>query len=75
MKGAATRQLVEEGLHPLAEFPRKDGSLPSPWAKGLRKVFRSTPAEVRQSIGYALDNLVDAGLKPQPWSFITSYTE
>ena len=73
LKGAATRQLVDEGLHPLAKFPRKDGSLPSPWAKGLRKVFRSTPAEVQQSIGYAWDNLADAGLKPQSWSFIAAY--
>ena len=75
LKGAATRQLLEEGLHPLAAFPREDGSLPSPWAKGLRKVFRSTPDEVRQSIGYAEDNLVDVGLKPQPWSFVTPYNE
>jgi hypothetical protein len=73
LKGAATRQLNLEGLHPFARFPLKDGSLPLVWAKGLRKVFRNTPNQVRQSIDYTLDNLTDAGLKPQEWSFVTPY--
>lgn len=31
LKGGATRRLIEEGLHPLQEYPQKDGSFPSPW--------------------------------------------
>lgn len=73
MKGAATRALFDAQIHPLARHPREDGSLPSLWAKVLRKVFRNTPDEVRQSIRYTEDNLADAGLKPQHWPFVVPY--
>lgn len=73
LKGAATRQLVEDGLHPQARFAGADGSIPSPWAQELRKVFLFKPVQVRGKIKYVNDNPEEAGLKRQRWSFVVPY--
>lgn len=73
LKGAATRQLTEDGLHPQARFADERGDMPSPWAQELRKVFCFKPGEVRGKIGYVEDNPEEAGLKRQEWSFVVPY--
>lgn len=73
MKGAATRQLVADGLHPFLNCRNGDGSLPSVWAVGMRKVFLNTPAEVWDRIDYVNDNPEEAGLPRQKWSFVVPY--
>ena len=73
LKGAATRQLMEDGLHPLAKFADGDGKMPSPWAQELRKVFCFNPGQVRGKIGYVNDNPEEAGLKRQSWRFVVPY--
>jgi REP element-mobilizing transposase RayT len=73
LKGAATRQLMEDGLHPLAKFADAQGNVPSPWAQELRKVFCFEPAEVRRKIGYVEDNPEEMGLPRQTWSFVVPY--
>lgn len=69
MKGAATHRLLAEGLHPLA----KDGSLPSPWASKVWKVFLDCDEDVRRAIEYTEGNPEKDGLTPQAWSFVTRY--
>ena len=39
LKGAASRELEREGLHPLMDDRRPDGTLPSPWASKCWKVY------------------------------------
>jgi REP element-mobilizing transposase RayT len=75
LKSAATRGLNGEGLHPLADYPRKNGRLPMPWADGGWKVFLDSLADVRRAVAYVEQNPVRAGLKPQTWSFVTPYEE
>ena len=73
LKGAATRQLIEDGLHPQAKFADAEGNIPSPWAQELRKVFCFKPSQVRDKIRYVNDNPEEAGLKRQNWGFVVPY--
>jgi REP element-mobilizing transposase RayT len=71
LKGAASTQLLEEGLHPFADGRRSNGRLPSCWARGEWKVFLDDYEDVRRSIKYVEDNPLKEGKSPQRWPFVT----
>ena len=73
LKGAATRQLNEEQLHPLAEHQGTMRRPPKAFARGLWKVFLNTPADIERSIRYVENNPLREHLPVQCWSFITPY--
>jgi REP element-mobilizing transposase RayT len=73
LKGAATRQLLAEELHPMAEARNSRGRPPSPWAARSWAVFLDSPADVRRAIEYVENNPAKEGLPPQRWSFVTQY--
>jgi REP element-mobilizing transposase RayT len=73
LKGAATKRLRTENLHPLAEFESADGTIPSPWAHLPWVVYLFTPEDMRRAIKYVNDNPVKAGLPKQEWSFVQPY--
>lgn len=73
LKGAATRQLLEEGIHPLQEFADREGNVPSPWGVKPWIVYLFTNEDVVRSIDYARENLVRARLPAQEYSFIVPY--
>lgn len=70
LKGAATRQLIKDRIHPLANHTKAKGQAPSPWAKGQWKVFINTQEQLMNAINYVRMNPVKAGFKPQQWKFI-----
>jgi REP-associated tyrosine transposase len=70
LKGAATRQLVDEGLHPLAGYRDAKCRVPSPWAVGGWKVFLDSDSATRRAIRYVQRNPIKAGFKSQAWSFV-----
>lgn len=72
-KGAATRKLLAEGLHPLAAFRNADGEVPKCWARGERKMFLNTEADIRRSITYAEDNPLKEGKPRHQWGFVTPF--
>ncbi len=73
LKRAGTRGLNAEGLHPLQDYARTNGRLPSPWAGGGWKVMLGTPEKVRAAIAYVEENPVRTGLHGQRWGFVTPY--
>jgi REP-associated tyrosine transposase len=73
LKGAATRQLRAEGLHPLADHPLPDGWLPSPWARLPWVVYLWTAEDVRRAIRYVEDNPLKQRKPRQHWSFVVPY--
>lgn len=73
LKGDATRQLVEEGLHPLAAWPKPDGRLPTCWARGQWNVFLYDDEDIVRSIRYVEDNPLKEGKPRQKWGFVTPY--
>jgi REP element-mobilizing transposase RayT len=73
LKGAATRRLTAEGLHPMAGLPMRGGRLPTPWGRGEWKVFLRTHADVRRAVAYVAGNPAKEGLPPQRWSFVRPF--
>jgi hypothetical protein len=70
LKARATRQLLEEGLHPFGDLVGEVNPLPSCWASRGWKVFLDTPRQVSGCIKYVRDNLAWGGLPDQTWSFV-----
>ncbi len=75
LKGAATRQLLEEGIHPMEKFMHTDGTLPSPWSVKPWVVYEFTDGDMLRAIKYANDNVIRAGLPPQHYPFVVRYQE
>lgn len=73
LKGAASRQLEAEGIHPLRDYRQESGSLPSPWASKSWKVFLDSHDDVRRAIKYVEDDPVKEGKRRQSWSCVTPY--
>ena len=71
-KRAATRRLNAEKLHPLGEFRKENGRVPSPWGEKGWNVFINSHEQLRRVIRYVEENPVKAGLKQQRWSFVTA---
>ena len=69
-KSSASRTLRESGLHPFADAPRPDGSLPKLWGRSGRHVYLDTAEEVVGRIRYVEDNPVEIGFPRQRWSFV-----
>jgi REP element-mobilizing transposase RayT len=73
LKGAATKRLRADGLHPLADYPLANGSLPSPWARLPWVVYAWTEKDLCRSIWYVGDNPDRQRLPRQQWTFVTPY--
>ncbi|HEX8913750.1 MAG TPA: hypothetical protein VF796_15425, partial [Humisphaera sp.] len=70
IKADATTQLKQENIHPFQSDVYRDGSLPSPWARGQWKCFIDDPTYVRNAVGYVNRNPTREGHRPQRWSFV-----
>jgi REP element-mobilizing transposase RayT len=73
LKGEATRQLVNEGIHPLAAHVGADSTPPKMCSQGLWKVFLDSPEAVAAAVRYVQDNPAKEGLPEQKWRFVTQY--
>ena len=73
VKGAATRAMLAEGIHPLPKYRDEAGNVPSPWSVKPWVVYLWTNEDVVRSIEYARENLVRARLPEQEYSFVVPY--
>ncbi len=73
LKGAATRKLLEEGLHPFAGIALPGKRPPRCWSRGEWSVFLEEPADIARSIRYVEKNPVKDGKSQQSWSFVAPY--
>jgi REP element-mobilizing transposase RayT len=74
-KGAATRELAKQDLHPLAAFPRVKERLPTCWSRGEWKVFLNDVDDVERAVGYADANPEKEGLPRQEWEFVQPWRD
>lgn len=71
LKAAATRRLVEEGLHPFMNPAFPGIRPPKCWGRGEWKVFIDDPEHLATAIQYVEDNPAKDGMPQQKWSFVT----
>jgi REP element-mobilizing transposase RayT len=73
LKGAATRRLLKEKLHPFGHIQTAKGRPPSCWQRGQWSPFLRTPAEILHRILYVEGNPLKEGKPRQYWPFVVSY--
>jgi hypothetical protein len=73
IKGAATKQLIQERLHPLNSFQDRNGHAPSPWSVKPWIIYLFSDGDVIRCINYSRENLERARMEQQQWSFIVPY--
>jgi REP element-mobilizing transposase RayT len=73
LKGAATRQLIEEGRHPLSDFAEDGQRPPRMWAGNQWIVYLDTEDAIEQAIEYVADNPRKEGRPVQRWDFVTRF--
>jgi REP element-mobilizing transposase RayT len=71
LKGAATRRLVADNLHPFAAHAPADGRPPKCWARGCWKVFLDNETDFARAVRYVEENPVKEGKPRQRWTFVT----
>lgn len=71
LKAKATMRLRADGRHPMALWPRADGSLPSPWARNFWAVYLDRKADIARAVRYVEGNPGKEGLTRQAWPFVT----
>ena len=72
LKGAATRKLVDNQLHPMKHLQRND-RLPSMWAGRCWKVFLDSEESIENAICYVENNPIEEGKPQQNWPFVTPF--
>jgi REP element-mobilizing transposase RayT len=70
-KGAATRHLISECIHPFRELPPKNGAPPKCFARGEWKVFLNDEEAILRAIRYVNANPEKEGLPRQRWPFVS----
>lgn len=73
LKSAATRQLTQDGLHPLAEFADASGRTPTPWAEGGWERYLNNAVEIDDVVQYVNGNPEKHGLPRQDWPFVKPF--
>ena len=73
LKGAATRRLVAEGIHPFGSTP-EGRRIAKCFARGEWSGFLNNEDEVRRAIRYVEGNPMKEGLRRQRWGFVTEFT-
>jgi REP element-mobilizing transposase RayT len=73
LKARATQNLLDERLHPFAEFKDGDGEIPPVWARGGWKVFLDSVEDIERAIRYVENNPLKEGKKKQTWSFVKRF--
>ena len=73
LKGAATRRLIEMGLHPLGDFAKPGERPPRMWAEHEWKVFLDSEEAIEKAISYVIENPMKEGKPLQHWSFVTPF--
>ncbi len=75
LEQAATMRLTADQLHPLEKFRTRAGRTPSPWGRGLWKVYLNSDEDIRRAIRYVQGNPMREHKPPQRWSFVVPYGE
>jgi REP element-mobilizing transposase RayT len=70
LKSKATMELTRQGIHPLQQFRKNNGAVPTPWASNCWSVFIDTVEQLRAAIRYVERHPQKEGLPAQTYPFI-----
>jgi REP element-mobilizing transposase RayT len=73
LKGEATKRLLADGLHPLAQHASTEGEVPRCFAKKFWKVYLDSVEGIDRSVVYVDGNPEKEGKPRQRWRFVTPY--
>lgn len=73
LKGAATRELKENDLHPLKQFGNANEKVPPMWAAQQWKVYLDNESAIDEAIHYVESNPMKEGKPRQNWSFVKPF--
>ena len=73
LKGAATRKLIEQHCHPLADHARPGKRPPRMWAEHEWKVYLDSEEAIENAITYVETNPEKEDKPKQTWSFVTPF--
>ena len=73
LKGAATRQIVMDDLHPLHRYAQAGKRPPRMWAEDQWNGFLDSETEIDDAIAYVNANPEREGKPAQDWSFVTPF--
>ena len=73
LKGEATKQLIEEDIHPLAAHAKEGEPPPTTWARGKWIVYLDDEDAIENAIRYVEENPVKEGKPAQHWKFVTAF--
>ncbi len=73
LKGAATKELLAQRLHPFQDLPSDRAQVPMCWGREGWTVFLDSEADLVRSIKYVRDNPLKENKPPQKWSFVQEF--
>ena len=73
LKGAATRQVIQDGRHPLAAYAKPGERPPRMWAAHEWKVYLDNEEAIEHAIRYVEENPVRECKRSQSWPFVTPF--
>jgi REP element-mobilizing transposase RayT len=73
LKGAATRKVIEEGMHPLAGHAKKNERPPRMWASREWTTYLDSEEAIESAIHYVEENPVRENKPRQTWSWVTPF--
>ena len=73
LKSKATMHLTREGIHPLQQFRKNDGSVPTPWGANCWSVFIDNVDQLRNAIRYVERHPEKERLPAQSYPFIVPF--
>ena len=73
LKGAATRQLITDTLHPMAAYVAAGERPPHMWARGEWKVYLDSDQHIENAIAYVIENPIKEGKPRQNWQWLAPY--
>jgi REP element-mobilizing transposase RayT len=73
LKGRASGQMAEAGIHPFQEVFEGDGKRATCWARRGWSVFLDSVGDMRRAIRYVEENPVKEGKRRQRWEFVEAY--
>jgi REP element-mobilizing transposase RayT len=71
LKSKATMAMTRAGVHPLARYRTRQGTIPTPWAEGAWSVFIEDAKQLGAAIAYVQRHPLKEGLPMQKWGFVT----